>query len=100
MFIVIYSFKVKPDQAKNFEKAWRDLTTLIFDYEGSLGSRLHKQDELNYIAYAQWSDKSTWRTSGNKLPPISKDIEKIMKESCEKIETLFKLEVVEDLLKK
>jgi heme-degrading monooxygenase HmoA len=53
MFTVIYSFQVKPGQVHKFEKAWKDLTLLISEYEGSLGSRLHKQSELSYIAYAQ-----------------------------------------------
>ena len=100
MFTVIYSFKIKPGLVKNFIKAWRNLTNLIFEYEGSLGSRLHKQDDLNYIAYAQWPNKKTWINSGKKLPELSEDFSKMMKESCEKIETLYKLEVVEDLLKK
>ena len=100
MFTVIYSFNVKPNHIESFEKAWRDMTILIIEYEGSLGSRLHKQNELNYIAYAQWPSKSTWVNSGSKLPEISKEIRNIMKESCDKIDTLFELEIVEDLLKK
>jgi hypothetical protein len=100
MFIVIYSFKVKPNQVQNFEKAWRDMTVLILKYVDSLGSRLHRQDDFNYIAYAQWPDKSTWENSDKKLLEISKDIRKTMNKSCEKIETLFELEVVEDLLEK
>ncbi len=100
MFTVLYSFKVKPNQANNFEKAWRGMTVLIYEYEGSLGSRLHKQSELNYIAYAQWPDKITWKNSGNKLPKSSEDIKETMTECCEKIEVLFEMEVVEDLLEK
>ncbi len=99
MFTVIYSFKVKPNQEKRFEKAWRDLTLLIYEYEGSLGSRLHKQNVYNYIAYAQWPDRRTWLNSGSMLPQQSKEIRQIMKVSCDKIETLFELEVIDDLLK-
>lgn len=98
MFTVIYSFKVKPGEEQDFEKAWRDLTVLIYKYEGSLGSRLHKQNEINYIGYAQWPDKITWVNSGSKMPQMSKDIRKKMRESCEEIETLFELEVIDDLL--
>jgi len=98
MFTVIYSFKVIPTQAKSFEKAWKELTVLIYKYEGSLGSRLHKQSPLHYIAYAQWPDKNTWENSGYKLPKAAKEISRIMRESCQKIETLYELDVIEDLL--
>ena len=57
MFSVIYKFEIKPDRKDSFEKSWKDLTHLIYDYAGSLGSRLHKKDECNYIAYAQWPNK-------------------------------------------
>ncbi len=68
MFAAIYSFKVKPNQTESFEKAWEDLTRLIYQFEGSLGSRLHKSDALNYIAYAQWPDKNTWKTQAKNYP--------------------------------
>lgn len=98
MFIVIYFFQVKPTQEKIFEKAWHDLTQLIYEYEGSLGSRLHFQKESNYIGYAQWPDKITWENSGKKLPEEANQIRKTMKEACKKIETVYEMEVVDDLL--
>ena len=53
---------------KTLEKSWKDLTLLIYDYAGNLGSRLHKINDCNYIGYAQWSNKETWDNSSNKLP--------------------------------
>lgn len=100
MFAVVYSFKVKPNHEISFENAWRQMTELIYKFEGGLGSRLHKQAELNYIAYAQWPDRNTWLKSGTNLPPESIEIRHIMKDSCEKTETLFELDVVRDLLQK
>lgn len=98
MFCVIYLFKVKSRHENEFKKAWKELTALIYEYEGSLGSRLHRQSEFQFIAYAQWPDRSTWENSGNRLPESSKEIRKIMKDSCERIEILHELEVEEDLL--
>lgn len=98
MFAAIYSFKVKPNQTESFEKAWEDLTRLIYQFEGSLGSRLHKSDALNYIAYAQWPDRNTWENSGKKLPDTANEIRRIMKEACDKIETVYTLDAVTDLL--
>ena len=99
MFSVIYKFEVKPNRKDSFEKSWKDLTQLIYSYSGSLGSRLHKKDECNYIAYAQWPNKETWENSSEKLPEKSNEISKLMKESCVSIETLFELELIEDLIK-
>jgi heme-degrading monooxygenase HmoA len=100
MFTVIYKFQVKESLTQQFEENWTELTKLIYQHQGSLGSRLHKSDELNYIAYAQWPDRETWESEWNDMPEHSKEISRKMKEACETRETIFELEVVEDLLKK
>jgi len=100
MYIVLYDFKVKPNQAENFIEAWKGLTRLIYEYEGSLGSRLHKKEDLHYIAYAQWPNKSHFNDAGGKLPKAAEIYRDSMKQACSKIEILDKLEVVEDLLAK
>ncbi|RMG67785.1 MAG: antibiotic biosynthesis monooxygenase [Bacteroidetes bacterium] len=98
MFAVIYAFHVQPGQAGAFEIAWRELTMLIYQYEGSLGSRLHRQDEATYIAYAQWPDRQTWAQSGDKLPPEAKEASARMRAACTQIETLYELDSIDDLL--
>ena len=52
MYIVIYEFKVKENCDHKFIDSWKTLTNLIQKYEGSLGSRLDKQKDLHYLAYA------------------------------------------------
>jgi heme-degrading monooxygenase HmoA len=99
MFSVIYSFQVKPGCEQDFIDSWAELTELIYQYEGSLGSRLHKKGDLHYIAYAQWPDKETWQKAGGKLPQSSISVRDEMKNSCEEIETLREWEVVKDILK-
>jgi len=98
MFTVIYSFNVKPDSVLEFKKAWRELTLLIQKHEGSLGSRLHKNSENTYIAYAQWPDKQVWAESGGNMPDSNIEFRRIMKDSCTKIKILFELDVIDDLL--
>ena len=98
VFAVVYLFVVKAGRENDFESAWKDLTLLIYQYEGSLGSRLHRVDSLQYIAYAQWPDKATWSKSGSQLPERAKDLRKKMKDSCERIETLYEMETIEDVL--
>ena len=98
MFSVIYLFKIKSETEQDFIKYWKELTLLIKKYEGGLGSRLHKQNKNNFIGYAQWPDKKTWKDSGNKLPDTAMAIRKGMRACCESVETLYELDVVEDLL--
>lgn len=99
MYVVLYSFKVKPKQVDAFIEGWNGLTNLIYQYEGSLGSRLHKKDRLNFIAYAQWPSKDKFENSGGNLPEEADDFRDLMRASCDTIEVLHELEVVEDLLK-
>ena len=99
MFAVIYQFKVKENRASEFINAWKELTQLIYEYEGSLGSRLHKQNEDVYLAYAQWPDKETWKNSGKNLPHSADRIREAMRDSCSSIEVLYELDSIEDLLK-
>lgn len=99
MHIVIYKFQVKPNESLAFMDAWEGLTNLIYQFEGSLGSRLHKIDELNYLAYAQWPSKDVFSNAGANLPKSADVFRSKMKDSCDKIETLHEMEVVSDLLK-
>ena len=99
MFAVIYQFKVKENMNSKFIQAWKQLTQLIYEYEGSLGYRLHKETDNSYIAYAQWPDKETWKNSGDKLPDNANVVRRIMKECCTRIEILHELDCIEDLLK-
>ena len=99
MYIVLYKIIIKPNQEEEFIQAWKELTSLIYKYEGSLGSRLHKKDALNFFAYAQWPDKNTFDNAGGNLPEDANHFRDIMKGSCEKFEVLEKFEIIEDLLK-
>lgn len=98
MHTVIYRFEVKENEVEKFVTAWLGLTKLIYEYEGSLGSRIHKVKELEYIAYAQWPSKLIYDNAGSNLPSETDVHRKHMKESCNLIETLYEMEVVEDYL--
>ncbi|MUU79025.1 antibiotic biosynthesis monooxygenase family protein [Winogradskyella endarachnes] len=99
MYVVIYAFELKPNQETKFIEAWQGLTSLIYKHEGSLGSRLHKKDALNYIAYAQWPNQNAFDIAGGNLPEEANYYRDSMKSACVKFEVLEKLEVVKDLLK-
>jgi hypothetical protein len=98
MFAVLYSFEVIAGKNDDFIKGWSGLTKLIYQYENSLGSRLHQTSPNTYIAYAQWPDKLTWENAGNNLPSSAVHFRKLMKQSCSKISTDKELHLIEDLL--
>ena|SRR5690606_12884524 len=99
-FTLIYSFKIVDGKEKDFIHCWTELTKLIYEFEGSYGSRLHKVDDKLFIAYAQWPNKETFNKAGNNLPETATEFRQQMRECCSEIKTEFELSsVVKDLLK-
>jgi heme-degrading monooxygenase HmoA len=101
-FCAIYKMVLKEGSTESdeleFIDAWQKMTELIRDYEGGLGSRLHKSEKGEFIAYTQWPDKETWFTAGRKLPKEAEEVRNVMREKCSSIETIHELSVVSDLL--
>lgn len=97
MFAVIYTFKVKSGMEADFLKGWSGLTQLIYKYEGSLGSKVHKMESLKYLAYAQWPSKEKWEMAGGNLPEKANYYRTLMKDSCDEINTVHEMDLVLDL---
>ena len=87
---------VKQGMESVFEQSWSALTELIYRYENSPGSRLHKTKQGDYIATAQWPDKQTWKNAGDNLPLEANEITREMRNACHSIDTLYKLKLVND----
>ena len=100
MFAVIYSFGVREEKEPQFVEAWKEMTGLIRDYEGGLGSRLHRDSDGHFIAYAQWPSREQWQKSGNNLPARAEAVRARMREACTDVRTLHELSYVEDMLVK
>jgi heme-degrading monooxygenase HmoA len=102
MFAVIYRFRVVKGKEDDFLRSWKELTEMLVQYEGGLGSRLHKTNEPGeYIAYARWPDRGMWAQQPKlNLPPEAETARIGMRNACEEISTLFELEIVQDLLVK
>lgn len=99
MFCIIYEFQVNTNSEPDFIKNWKGLTDLIYKYENSLGSRLHRIEDGQFLAYAQWPDRNTWENSGSKLPLAANAFRDGMRAACSNIKTSFELDVEEDLIK-
>ena len=68
MFIVMFEFVVKNGFEEQFLAAWPKTTQGIYLFKGSLGSRLHRDKNGAFIAYAQWPDEEAYRkASGIKM---------------------------------
>lgn len=63
MFVAAYWWKVHPGKEDQFRAAWRRGTQLIQAKYGSLGSRLHRDDQGRFIGVAEWPDRATWQAA-------------------------------------
>ncbi|KQQ96820.1 antibiotic biosynthesis monooxygenase [Massilia sp. Leaf139] len=60
MHAIYFRWKVTSGREADFEQAWRELTELVRDERGGLGSRLHRCADGHYFAYAQWPSEVVW----------------------------------------
>ncbi len=51
---VLYHWRLHPGREDDFTEAWRQLTLAIYKHCGSQGSRLHRNEDGSYWAYACW----------------------------------------------
>jgi len=58
MYAVIYRWRVKPDDEAEFQQRWHKGTNDIAANYGGGGSRLHKTDNGEWVAYARWPAKT------------------------------------------
>lgn len=96
MFTVSYRFTIHPKQNQALEEAWKEVTKLIYQHCGSLGSRLYKASETSYIGIAQWPDKATWENYDITESDPDNWRAKI-RACCISIEKLDELELIHDL---
>ncbi len=54
MYAIFFKWRVIAGQEHEFQQAWAELTLLIRDQHGGLGSRLHSCGDGHFFAYAQW----------------------------------------------
>lgn len=100
MFCVIYKFHVQASREREFQEGWSIVTRELKSHCGALGSRLHRDEHGNWIAYAQWPDEQTWQNANCTTPEVQEGRALMHKSFIEgnPTETLFKLTVLEDQL--
>lgn len=100
MFCVVYRFHVRPDKEVEFQDGWCALTKILKEQNGALGSRLHRDSNGGWIAYAQWPAEEVWSACNNTSPEAERARNLMAGSTVEgkKAEVLFKLNVLHDLL--
>ncbi len=97
MFIVVYRWRCRPEHEAAFRVAWAEMTVAIREQCGSLGSRLHRADDGELVAYAQWPSREQWESSTATGPAVIRAREEMLRHA-ERVAPPFLLEVLEDLL--
>ncbi|MBX2980871.1 MAG: antibiotic biosynthesis monooxygenase [Flavobacteriales bacterium] len=97
MFTVLYTFRVKPGMEETFQRSWAFITEEYMRTRGSLGSRLHKDENGTFVAIALWPDREHWEAQGPTDSPELTNARDRMREACEEIQTTHELVVVQDL---
>jgi quinol monooxygenase YgiN len=100
MFCVIYKFIPKLDQDDQFRQHWLAVTQWYYRHAGSLGSRLHRANQGEYIGYAQWTSREQWESPRERSDAELQRYRQAMRECCESVEVLYKLDVMDDWLQR
>lgn len=97
MHAIYFRWKVASGGEREFERTWLELTKLIRDERGGLGSRLHRCADGHYFAYAQWPSEHAWATQPE---PTARMVElrNQMHEVAELVDGPLRGDVIADLL--
>ena len=79
-FYVVYRWRLKTGMEQQFTDAWSEMTDLIREQRGGLGSRLHYRDDGWWVAYAAWPSRDHWMRS-KKLGPADQALAKLMNDA-------------------
>ena len=100
MFCVLYTFTVTPSHEDQCRQHWLDVTKHLYQHAGSLGSRLHRASQVEYIGYAQWTSRDQWDQQRERSDAELQRHRQAMRECCEEIEVLYELDVTDDWLQR
>ena len=100
MFVALYWWRVKPGKEAQFREGWSRATKAIMQRYGALGSRLHREHDGRFVAYAQWPDELTWRRFFDDKTPADTEAFDMMHEAILESggEPMLKLTVTDDHL--
>ena len=97
MFAVIYEFEVLAGQEEEFISQWTRGTELIRAECGSLGSRLHREGNGRYLAYARWPSRDAWKNAPSPVGERKAALD-AMRATLASVKVAHELEIVSDRL--
>lgn len=99
MFVVVYRWRLKPGFEETHRAGWRAVTESIRRAYATGGSRLHRDADGSWIAYAVWPDQATYDRAQS-VPSVATDEDRAqMREGLDgAVEVLHRLTVTDDLL--
>lgn len=98
MFVVIYQWRIRQGREQQFIDAWSELTKIIQEKSGSLGSRLHRTNDGRFLAYAQWPSREAYEAADVKRIPEAKKYRNILLNCAKRVQQDTHLIVLEDQL--
>lgn len=98
MFAVLYRWRLKPGTEVAFREAWKAMTESIQSLHATGGSRLHRTDDGDLVAYAVWPGRQEWETA-SKLPSANPEAGARMRACIAQSFPTTTLEVLDDLLR-
>ena len=94
-FAVLYRWKVRSDARVAFVAAWSAATS-AFQTIGALGSRLHRSEDGDFYAYAEWPSREAWERA-KAHSPVDSATSTVMRDATLEFEAR-PLEIEADLL--
>ncbi|MFN4354020.1 antibiotic biosynthesis monooxygenase [Parvibaculum sp.] len=97
MKAAIYRWRVKPEDEEYFARRWHEITEDIMARHGGGGSRLHRAENGDFVAYARWPSRAA---RDKAFADYSKDPDRAIPQregKAELIEEIW-LDVLDDLL--
>ena len=96
-FTVIYRWRLNEGMEAQFIEAWSQVSRLLREKRGSLGSRLHLGSDGIWYSYAQWPSAAT-RAKSAALPPVDPDAKRRMSDSVREELPEIELHSISDFL--
>jgi hypothetical protein len=97
MFAVIYRWKIRASSETLFREAWHAMTTSIQGAHRTGGSRLHRAENGEWVAYAVWPSRAAWEAAQH-LPSVNPGAGARMTQCIEQRFEPLTMEVLDDLL--
>jgi heme-degrading monooxygenase HmoA len=98
MFVMLYRWTLKPGTEATFRTAWQAMTLAIQARSGTGGSRLHRADDGDLVAYAVWPSRAAWEAA-SALPSAHPEAGVAMRECIAASHPATPLDVLDDLIR-